>query len=72
MEAWSRRETAFHLEADIVIFDPNKVADMADFDKPHQYAVGFRDVIVNGKAIIANGDLTNERPGRVLFGLARR
>ncbi|HYJ90387.1 MAG TPA: D-aminoacylase, partial [Pyrinomonadaceae bacterium] len=34
--------------ADIVIFDPNTIADKATFDKPHQYAVGVRDVFVNG------------------------
>ncbi len=60
------------MKADIVIFDPDTVADKAEFDKPHQYAVGFRDVIVNGKPIIANGVLTNERPGRVLYGPGKR
>jgi N-acyl-D-amino-acid deacylase len=52
----------------VVIFNPDTVADKAEFDRPHQYAVGFRDVFVNGKAIIANGALTKERPGRVLYG----
>jgi len=59
-------------DADIVIFDPDKVADKAEFNKPHQYAVGFSDVIVNGKPVIANGELTNERPGRVLYGPAKQ
>jgi dihydroorotase/N-acyl-D-amino-acid deacylase len=58
------------MKADIVIFDPETVADKAEYGKPHQYAVGFRDVFVNGKAIIANGQLTKERPGRVLYGPA--
>jgi N-acyl-D-aspartate/D-glutamate deacylase len=60
------------MKADIVIFDPDKVADKAEFNKPHQYAVGFSDVIVNGKPVIANGELTNERPGRVLYGPAKQ
>ena len=60
------------MKADIVIFDPETVADKAEFSKPHQYAVGFRDVIVNGKPVIANGQLTNERPGRVLYGPAKQ
>ena len=59
------------MKADIVIFDPDTVGDKAEFNKPHQYAVGFRDVIVNGKPIIANGELTKERPGRVLYGPAK-
>jgi N-acyl-D-amino-acid deacylase len=60
------------MKADVVIFDPDTVADKAEFDKPHQYATGFRDVLVNGKAIIANGTLTKERPGRVLYGPAKQ
>lgn len=60
------------MKADIVIFDPDTVGDKAEFDKPHQYAVGFRDVIVNGKPVIANGELTKERPGRVLYGPAKQ
>jgi N-acyl-D-aspartate/D-glutamate deacylase len=60
------------MKADLVIFDPATVADKAEFDKPHQYAVGVRDVFVNGRAIIANGVLTKERPGRVLYGPAKQ
>jgi N-acyl-D-amino-acid deacylase len=60
------------MKADLVIFNPFTVADLAEFDKPHQYATGFRDVFVNGKAIIANGTLTKERPGRVLYGPAKQ
>src|SRR3954454_4382153 len=58
------------LKADIVVFDPATVADLATFDKPHQYSVGFRDVIVNGKLALRNGQVTDERPGRVLYGPA--
>jgi len=56
------------MKADVVVFDPNAVADKSEFGKPHQYAVGFRDVIVNGIPVILNGELTQQRPGRVLFG----
>jgi N-acyl-D-aspartate/D-glutamate deacylase len=60
------------MKADVVIFDAATVADKAEFEKPHQYAVGFSDVIVNGTPVIANGALTSERPGRVLYGPARQ
>jgi N-acyl-D-amino-acid deacylase len=60
------------MKADIVIFDPDTVVDKAEYDKPHQYAIGFSEVIVNGKAIIDNGQLTKERPGRLLYGPAKR
>jgi N-acyl-D-amino-acid deacylase len=58
------------MKADVAVFDPAKVADKADFDHPHQYAVGFRHVLVNGKPVLADGAMTAERPGRVLFGPA--
>jgi len=40
------------MKADITIFDPAKVEDKATFEKPHQYAVGFRYVLVNGNPVI--------------------
>jgi N-acyl-D-amino-acid deacylase len=60
------------MKADVVIFDGSVVADRADFAKPHQYAVGFEWVIVNGQAVIANGEVTQKRPGRVVYGPAHR
>ncbi|MDB5809723.1 MAG: N-acyl-D-amino-acid deacylase [Betaproteobacteria bacterium] len=56
------------MKADIAVFDPATVKDMATFEKPHQYAVGFPYVIVNGKIVYENGAMTAERPGRVLYG----
>ena len=60
------------MKADIVVFDPSTVGDRATYDKPHQYSVGFRDVIVNGKTVLRNGHVTEARPGRVLYGPARQ
>ncbi len=54
------------MKADIVIFDPAKIQDKADYAHPHQYAEGVRDVIVNGQLVISGGRLTAARPGRVL------
>ena len=62
--------------ADVVVFDPRTVADAATFEKPHQYAIGFADVVVNGVAVIRDGVMTGAKPGRVLrreaAGSARR
>jgi N-acyl-D-aspartate/D-glutamate deacylase len=52
--------------ADLVILDPETVADRATFQDPHQYPVGVQHVIVNGKAVVLNGAHTQARPGRVL------
>ena len=60
------------LKADLVVFDAAKVQDKATFENPHQYAEGVEWVFVNGKAIIAAGKPTAERPGRVLYGPAKR
>ncbi|MBV9216963.1 MAG: amidohydrolase family protein, partial [Acidobacteria bacterium] len=54
--------------ADIVIFDPNTIADKATFDKPHQFAVGVRDVFVNGTQVLDGGSHTGRFPGRALWG----
>jgi N-acyl-D-amino-acid deacylase len=60
------------MKADVAVFDPARVADKATFLQPHQYAEGFAHVLVNGKPVVLNGKVTEERPGRVLYGPAYR
>lgn len=52
--------------ADIVVFDPDKIKDTADFDNPFQRPVGIRYVIVNGQIAVDDGDIMPVRAGRVL------
>jgi N-acyl-D-aspartate/D-glutamate deacylase len=54
--------------ADVVVFDPATVADRATFDKPHQYAVGVKQVFVNGVQVLKDGEHTGAKPGRALWG----
>ena len=54
--------------ADVVVFDPAKVADHATFDNPRQYATGVRDVFVNGTQVLEDGEHTDAKPGRVVRG----
>lgn len=54
--------------ADITIFDPNQIQDHATFEKPHQYATGVIHVFVNGRQVLANGNHTGAKPGRVVRG----
>ena len=58
--------------ADVVVFDPRRIADRATFEKPHQYAVGVRHVVVNGVRVLADGDHTGAKPGRALWGVGRK
>lgn len=54
--------------ADVVVFDPRTIADKATFDRPHQFAVGVRDVLVNGVPLLRNGEHTGKFSGRALWG----
>ena len=56
------------LWADIVIFDPETVRDLATFEKPNQLAEGMEYVLVNGVPVIDGGKMTNALPGKVLRG----
>lgn len=56
------------MAADIVVFDENTVNDMATFEKPHQYATGFKYMLVNGTVTVDNGKHTGVRGGMVLKG----
>ena len=57
--------------ADVAVFDPAEVRDMATFQDPHQYAVGVKYVLVNGVVVVSEGAHTGARPGRVLYGPGR-
>ena len=52
--------------ADIVVFDPQTVADHATYADPHHYSAGFRWVFVNGTVVIEQDQHTGARLGRVL------
>ncbi len=58
------------LKADLVVFDPDTVRDIATYTQPHQYAEGVSLVVINGKTVFEDGRMTAARPGRVLYGPA--
>ncbi len=57
--------------ADLVVFDPDTVADTATFDDPHRYPTGIGDVLVNGVHTLRAGEHTGDRGGRGVKGAAR-
>ena len=60
------------LKADIAVFDPGTVRDLATFERPHQYAEGVSYVIINGQLAFESGKMTAARPGRILLGPASK
>jgi N-acyl-D-amino-acid deacylase len=58
--------------ADITVFDPATIRDVATFEQPNRYAIGIRHVFVNGRRVVADGAITAERPGKPLRGPGAR
>jgi dihydroorotase/N-acyl-D-amino-acid deacylase len=56
------------MKADITVFDFATIRDRSTFIDPNHYSEGVRHVFVNGKAVVAEGKITAERPGQVIRG----
>jgi len=56
------------MKADVVIFDPETVNDVATYMDSHQLSVGIRDVFVNGAAVLRDGEHTGAMPGQRVNG----
>jgi N-acyl-D-aspartate/D-glutamate deacylase len=57
--------------ADLVVFDAARIIDRSEYSKPHRYPEGIRDVMVNGLFVLRDGQMTGNRPGRILYGPGR-
>ena len=58
--------------ADLTIFDPQTIIDRSTYVKANELPIGIYHVMVNGRWVIKNGDLTGERPGKILRKLTGR
>ena len=54
--------------ADVVIFNPDEIRDLATFENPNQLSIGMQYVLVNGVPVIDEGKATNALPGKILLG----
>jgi dihydroorotase/N-acyl-D-amino-acid deacylase len=52
--------------ADVVVFDPTRITDRATFENPNQLSIGMQFVLINGVPVVADGQMTNLLPGKVL------
>jgi N-acyl-D-amino-acid deacylase len=56
--------------ADMVVFNPDMITDLATYEKPNQLSEGMQFVLVNGVPVIERGRMTNALPGKVIRGPA--
>ncbi len=54
------------MAADVTVFDPATVRDLATYEEPLRYSEGIEYVVINGKVVLDAGKMTKERPGRFL------
>jgi N-acyl-D-aspartate/D-glutamate deacylase len=62
----NRGRIAIGFQADVTIFDANRIVDRSTFENPFQYSEGIEYVLVNGQVVLDRGQHTGRRPGRVL------
>ena len=54
--------------ADVTVFDPSTIQDVASYNDPLRYSTGVKYLFVNGTPVVRDGKITAERPGRALRG----
>ena len=54
------------MAADVVVFDPERIAETASYEDGRRLAVGVTHVLVNGEPVLLDGTRTPARPGRAL------
>jgi N-acyl-D-aspartate/D-glutamate deacylase len=52
--------------ADLVLFDPERIKDLATFEQPKLRSQGLRYVLVNGVVALDEGEMVGARAGRTL------
>jgi len=61
-----RGRIARGMQADLVVFDPAGVRDVASFDAPHRYPTGIPYVLVSGALVVDGGNHSGAKPGKLL------
>jgi N-acyl-D-aspartate/D-glutamate deacylase len=71
MRLYDRGAIREGLQADVTIFNEERLADVATYSTPTAYPIGIDYVLVNGRLVIDQGRHTGEKPGQVLRGAGR-
>lgn len=61
-----RGKIAPKMKADLVLFDPKKIQDKSTYENPMVYPEGINMVLVNGVAVVEDGEYTGATPGIAL------
>ncbi len=62
----NRGTLAVDSHADLVLFSPERIIDRATFEKPDQPSLGIEWVMVNGRVVYQDGQITSARPGKLI------
>jgi N-acyl-D-amino-acid deacylase len=63
---WKKGIVREGMDADLVIFDPDTIAERSTFQDPHQYPTGLPYVMINGQVVVDQDRYTGSLAGRVL------
>jgi N-acyl-D-amino-acid deacylase len=63
---WKKGIVRAGMDADLVIFDPDTIAERSTFQEPHQYPAGLPYVILNGQVVVDQGQYTGKLAGQVM------
>jgi N-acyl-D-amino-acid deacylase len=63
---WKKGVVRQGMDADLVIFDPDAIAERSSFQDPHQYPAGLPYVVLNGRVVVDRGRYTGTLAGTVV------
>ncbi len=66
MNLQDRGTLAVDMVADITVFDPETICDLATYENPHQYSQGIDKVIISGAVVIDQGKHTGRMMGQII------
>ena len=66
LNIWNKGFIKIGMDADLVIFDPEEIADKLTFKNPFDEPNGIRYLLINGKIVLKNGEYTGKRVGKAL------